>query len=401
MLKNKSLMVTICFILFLSLICPIVRSENETKDMTANELTVETTHLINEDPEATTNTNQSSLTDENLKKGDVYLSGDHVTVDYIVDGNLFIIANTVTINSQIGGDAFICANTVNIGESGYIFSNLFTVAKHVTINGLVYDLYSISQITTITGAVYRDIRINANIVHLSGTIGRNAFIKCANLNFPQSTHELDEEKTKTTSSCQITGDLHYTAIQEASIPEGTVKGEIQFTSKDLSHGNYLQKNMISIASLVIIVVIIWLISLWIAPKFFKNITSLITTKKLILTIGLGILAPIVIFLISILFLMFKLTFSFGLLLLLTLFIFMAISTSIFIMAINHVICHQLKIQKTIAVFGMLIISTITLSLLALIPYVGSFIRIIALVLGLGMLIGHFVFKDTCKTETIN
>ena len=78
----------------------------------------------------------------NFKKGDVYLTGNDVVVNDIIDGNLFVFANSVTINSQIGGDAFILAGTVNVGEQGYIFSNLFTCAQNVNISGVVYDLYT-------------------------------------------------------------------------------------------------------------------------------------------------------------------------------------------------------------------------------------------------------------------
>ena len=50
------------------------------------------------------------------KKGDVYLTGNDVVVNDIIDGNLFVFANSVTINSQIGGDAFILAKKLIIDE---------------------------------------------------------------------------------------------------------------------------------------------------------------------------------------------------------------------------------------------------------------------------------------------
>ena len=195
MLKNKFTIITILTVIILALTVPLVRAEDEpTTDAQANPDS--TIMPINENPgepadSSVVQPNGSSETgtiaDENMKKSDVYLAGDNVTIDYIVDGNLFVFANHVTINAQIGGDAFICANSVTIAEQGYVFSNLFTFSKDVTVNGVVYDLYSASETTTINGYVYRDVRIGSNSVSILGTIGRNAYIDCNYLNFVQGT----------------------------------------------------------------------------------------------------------------------------------------------------------------------------------------------------------------------
>ena len=123
MLKNKITKITLVLLLALSLLVPIVRADdNEAEPISDNsqEKAIETT----QGNETTSETTQS--TDNSMKKSDVYLTGDDVKVDYIVDGNLFILANTVTISSQIGGDAFICAKTINVEKEGYIYSNLFS-----------------------------------------------------------------------------------------------------------------------------------------------------------------------------------------------------------------------------------------------------------------------------------
>ena len=62
------------------------------------------------------------------------------------------------------------------------------------------------------------------------------------------------------------------------------------------------------------------------------------------------------------------------------------------------ICNKLKIEKTIGIFGILIVSSIVVWALGLIPYVGTLISIIAVVLGLGALVASIVLKD--KKETI-
>ncbi len=396
MLKNKLKIIAILSVIILAFTLPIVKAENETTDNPVNQ--DETTEPLNLD----NNNSEMDNTDENdedFKKSDVYLTGDNVTIDYIIDGNLFVVANHVTINSQVGGDAFICANTVTIGEDGYVFSNLFTLSKNVIIQGVVYDLYSASENTTISGYVYRDIRVGANTVTLSGTIGRNAYIDCNHLDFVQNTDTNREEQTnETPQNAAINGNLKYSAKQEVSIPEGIVTGETTFEKEVFFEGNTFQKQIMSLGTFLATVIIIWLLCLWLAPKFLKNNISLLTTKKILPVIGFGILTPIVGILAAILLFTLGLTSNIALLLIITLIILMMISTSIFIITINNIICKQFNIEKRIITFGMLVACTIVLWLLNLIPVISSIIGFITVVLGLGMIISNLVFKN--KTENI-
>lgn len=407
MLKKKFKIIAILTVILLSLTIPVVRAVDEIDDNAEDpdvtvyeddfdEETDPTADPANDDSELT---DTDDITEDNFKKSDVYLSGDDITIDYIVDGNLFVIANNVTINSQIGGDAFICANSVTVGEQGYVFSNLFTFSKNVTVDGVVYDLYSASENTTINGYVYRDIRVGSNTVNISGTIGRNAFIDCENLNFVQNTNTDNEDTSTVTSQGNITGNLSYSAKQEASIPEGAVTGETNFEQEKTSNANIIQKQLISLGTLIATVIVIWLVCLWRTPKFLKNAIPLLTTKKVLPVIGFGILAPIVGIIVGTILFLLGITATLGLLLLTILFVLIAISTSIFIITINNIICNKLKIQKTIGIFGMLIVSTIVLWLISLIPYIGSIVELIAIILGLGIILSSLILKNKSEDTT--
>ena len=409
MLKNKMKIITILTVIILAFTLPVVRAENETADNAVNPdtATTENTSEENVSNEATQPTDlannnaemdASGTDDENFKRSDVYLSGDDVTIDYIIDGNLFVVANHVTINSQVGGDAFICANTVTIGENGYVFSNLFAFAKNVNIDGVVYDLYSASENTNINGYVYRDIRIGSNTVNISGTVGRNAYIDCANLNFTQNTHTNEEENQETSSQGVINGNLKYSAKQETSIPEGSVIGETNFEKEMSFEGNTFQKQIMSLATFLVTVVVIWLLCLWLAPKFLKNNTSLLTTKKILPVIGFGILTPIASIIAAILLFILGATSQLAFLLIVTLIVLMMLSTSIFIITITNVICEKLKIEKTGRTFSILVMTTIALWILNLIPFVNSLVGFVATVLGLGIVVSSIVLKD--KTDDI-
>ncbi len=77
---------------------------------------------------------------------------------------------------------------------------------------------------------------------------------------------------------------------------------------------------------------------------------------------------------------------------------MAISTSVFVIAINNIICNKLKITKNVTVFGILILSAIALWLIGLIPYIGSIVSLVAVILGLGMITYSILFKNKKVVE---
>lgn len=393
MLKNKFKIITILFVIILALTLPVVRAENEIAENTS---TTPTTESSNTTTEVTNNS-----TDESFKRGDVYLVGDNVTIDYIVDGNLFVVANNVTINSQIGGDAFICANTVTVEEQGYIFSNLFTFSKNVNVNGVVYDLYSASETTTIKGYVYRDIRVGSNTVNIFGTIGRNAYVSCSGINFSQDT-DVNNEETNFTSQGMINGNLEYSAKEEISIPESSVTGETTFKQELVSDNDntIIQEQFLSLGVFVVTIIVIWLLCLWLAPKFLNNANKLIT-EKLLPVIGFGFLTPIVITILFILLLILGITSKIALLSLGILLLLIAISSSISVICINDIICNKFKIEKTIVKLGILVVSSIVIWLLTLIPYVGGLISFILTIVGLGIIAISIIPARTKKKENKN
>lgn len=158
-------------------------------------------------------------------------------------------------------------------------------------------------------------------------------------------------------------------------------------------GNTIQKQILSLGTFVVTVVVIWLACLWLAPKFLKNCASQLTTKKILPVIGFGILTPMVVVFASIILLILGLTSKIALLLITTLVILMGISTSIFVIMVNTMICHQLKIEKTIGILGMLVVSSIVLWLVSLIPFIGSLIGFIAVILGLGSIVSSLILKE--------
>ena len=379
MLKNKITKITLVLLLALSLLVPIVRADdNEAEPISDNsqEKAIETT----QGNETTSETTQS--TDNSMKKSDVYLTGDDVKVDYIVDGNLFILANTVTISSQIGGDAFICAKTINVEKEGYIYSNLFAAANEVNISGVVYDLYTTANTLNINGYVYRDIRTSSDTLNFSGVIGRNAYVYSKNIEISSNS----DGQSSVTNKATIYGDLNYSSSSEASIPEGTVTGSVNYSPVTTStKSKSISSYILALGRFIVTVLVIWLLYLWLAPKFLEN-TGALLSKKLLPVIGSGILTPIIFVIAFVLLLILGLTSNIAIIGTMLFAVLLMISNSTFVIAINNLVCKKFNISKNTTTFGVLIITSAVIWLLELIPVVGSILNFVIMIIGLGILV---------------
>ena len=381
MFKKKIKIISLIALLLISLLTPIVNAENEVE--------VETTTTDQVTPISET---QEEIT---IKEGDEYLFQDTVTIDTPVDGNLFIMANTVTINTQIGGDAFIFADTLNIEEDGYILNNIFACANTIHVKGVAYNIYSVGDTLTIDGFIYRDVKSICNTLNINSMIGRNVFVDCSSINFKEKP---DTEDTPSIASYgSIQGDLNYSSDKEISIPDGYVSGETHFSQ--LQNNTFdISNYMYSLGAILVSAIVLWLIGLWISPKLLHNTSHSMTLRKALQIIGLGIIVPIVITLLSVIILLIPITSQLTILLLCVLAILFFISTSVAIINVNTMICNKLKITQNLYKLGFLIITTIIYWLLTLIPYVGIVVSLIAIIWGIGTISYNILIKENSNEK---
>ena len=384
MLKKKIKIISLIALLLISLFAPIVNAENE--------VDTETTTTDQVTPISET---QEEIT---IKEGDEYLFQDTVTIDTPVDGNLFIMANTVTINTQIGGDAFIFANTLNIEENGYILNNVFACANTINVKGVAYNIYSVGNTLTIDGFIYRDVKSVCNTLNINSMIGRNVFVDCSSITFKEKPNT--EDTPSITSYGSIQGDLNYSSDQEISIPDGYVSGETHFSQ--LQNNTFdISNYMYSLGAILVSAIVLWLIGLWISPKLLHNTSHSMTLRKVLQIIGLGILVPVIITLLSVIILLIPITSQLTILLLCVLVILFFISTSVAIINVNTMICNKLKITQNLYKLGFLIVTTIIYWLLTLIPYVGMVISLIAIIWGIGSISYTLLIKEKSDEKNLD
>lgn len=392
MLKNKTKIIAFLLVLILAITSSFVYADNETSSENDIALISDTseTKPVETNVENTVSTNETSK--DSYKNSDVYLMGDNVTIDYVVDGNLFVMADTVTINSKIGGDAFIMAKTINVGDQAYIFSNLFAMANSIDIKGVVYDVYALSQNFTVSnGYIYRDAKLCCNTININGVIGRNAFVSCSNINF--NTDENDKGI--------IYGDLTYSTPSELSFDKNIVNGNVTYKAPKVSPEKSVREIVASyisdLGAFLAFVIIIWLVCLWLAPKFLND-TNKFVGKKTLNVLGTGLLTLIAVPIACIILLLLQLTAGISLLTVAIYILALIVAKSIFTIVANNYLCSKLNINKNTGIFGMLIVSGVIVWVISELPYVGGIVSFIISVLGLGVLISSLLPKREKKTK---
>lgn len=398
--NSKFLKILLTLVFLVSTSVSFVLADNETASESDISLTSETS---SEENAVATESNQEQK-DDSFKKSDLYLCEDEVNIDYIVDGNVFIMANKVTINSQIGGDAFILAKEVIIDSEGYIFNNLFTCAQSITLKGVAYDIYACAQDVNISGGfVYRDLKAVCQKLNVAGTIGRNAFVNASTIVFNEGI-ENDNTETNTTKKGIIYGNLEYNSSEEISIPENSVLGNTKFTksalSIDITTNSIITNYILDLGAFLAFVLIIWLVCLWLAPKFLEstnNYVGKVTWKVL----GYGLFALIAIPIIAIILILLQLTSSVALLLIALYILSLVIAKVLFTITANKFLCTKLNINKNTGIFGMLIVTGIIVWVLKELPYIGSVVSFVITILGLGILVTALLpKKDTSNKKEI-
>lgn len=392
MLKNKTKIIAFLLVLILAITSSFVYADNETSSENDIALISDTseTKPVETNVENTVSTNETSK--DSYKNSDVYLMGDNVTIDYVVDGNLFVMADTVTINSKIGGDAFIMAKTINVGDQAYIFSNLFAMADSIDIKGVVYDVYALAQNFTVSnGYIYRDAKLCCNTININGTIGRNAFVSCSNINF--NTDENDKGI--------IYGDLTYSTPSELSFDKNIVNGNVTYKAPKVSPEKSVREIVASyisdLGAFLAFVIIIWLVCLWLAPKFLND-TNKFVGKKTLNVLGTGLLTLIALPIACIILLLLQLTAGISLLTVAIYILALIVAKSIFTIVANNYLCSKLNINKNTGIFGMLIVSGVIVWVISELPYVGGIVSFIISVLGLGVLVSAILPKKAKKAS---
>ena len=337
---------------------------------------------------ASDGTNKTTSSTEASTNHDVYLSGDSITIGSgeTVNGNAFVCAKTVTINGQIGGDLFVIADTLNI-DGGQIYGNVFALSQSITLNGLIYDFYAACVTLTMgyDGVAYRDLKVNCDNATINGVVGKNINISA------KTSLSLD-------SDCIVYGDLNYSTASEITVADGLVKGTVNFDKLAPTSSAGILGYVMAGLTLLVYVLVIWLLMSKLAPKFYDKVTKM-PVKKLLVSILVGLVAMIVVPLVSIalFFTVIGIPVAFALIAVFA--IILAISFATVSINLANKLASKVKVLAKFNNLFAVIIVTLVLWLITLIPYVGPIVNMLLVLCGLGMVLANIISKNKKSVET--
>ena len=388
--KNFKVKLLVALILIATLLTTFSYAEENVTDEAVNgevsvTATSEDTNTEVQSTDTETNNEDTNTTTSTVKEGDLFLTGDSVTIDYPVSGNMFIFANDVTINHNVDGNIFVFANSLTVGSNAYVYSDLFVCANEVTIAGTVYDVYSLSTRLTLETSTYivRDITAKTSTLTLSGYVRRNA-----NLSF--DTIQVDETYTL------IDGDLNYSATSQ-SIPESIVSGSINYTegsgySEEPSKmfQNYLKE----LLQVLVVAIIIVLIVVFATPKFTNKMHSILENKAAA-TLGCGALTLILVPVLCFILFCTVVGIIPALALLFTFIFIISISPIILSIPLAKIVCEKMKKESKGLTIVFALLFVVIIWLLEQIPVLGILVALFVSLFGLGI-ITYSIFRPAPK-----
>jgi len=335
-----------------------------------------------------------------IEKKDVYLIEEsNVTIDYLIDGNLYVISNgTVILTTEVGGNVFILAPTVVIEKEASIYYSAFILAENLTVNGLIYDLYSASTSLTLseTGIIYRDVHSFAETINFAGIIGRNAYFSGNKITLTPGTAE--------GTNGIIYGNLEYSSPNKIENTDKVVIGETKHTKTSLegettseSISTIIIEKLKSLVAYLIFVLAVWGLFKLMKSNYIATSKQLLKTKPLPV-LGIGFLTLITVPIISIILLFSSFTVRISAILILAYVIFLFVATSIFAIVLSEILADKFsKLNK----FLVLILTIIALFVIGFIPYIGGLVTFASFIFGLGIIVLSLFYRpNTSINEKI-
>lgn len=354
-----------------------------TNENTANTTIEDNANATSSDKQAAENDTTTAADTSATHDGDMYKAGGDIEITDSVNGNVFVTGNTVTVKGQIGGDLFVTANTVNI-DGAQIYGNIFACANTITLNGLVYDLYGVCNTLNVPyqGTVYRDIKVYCNNASIDGVVGGNVKITA-------------NQKLTLEADCMIYKDLNYSAPNEVEVKDGTVQGNVHYSSSIVKTS--AMDYVMDFAVLFVFVLLVWLGMIFFAPKFTEKATAF-SKKQILPNLGLGVLGFIFVPVISILFCMTGVGVKVGLALLALYGLMLAIASTVVIVMLAKGLAHKVKFFAKFKNLFAVIVVTLVLWAITLIPYVGFIVKAIVTLYGLGLIMRSIFLKKEKKAK---
>jgi hypothetical protein len=328
-----------------------------------------------------------TLDAEETLKGPLVLSAKEVLLDQKVEGDVFVLAQRATISGDIQGDLSVAAFEISI--SGKVSGNVTTLGFNSAVTGNVAGTMIGAAVQCMYDGVVVDVFVACLGADIAGEMSGDAWVYTNQLHVgvtgPGGIHArapvvLVRPETK------LDGTLQHLGQTETILAEGAQVGTLDYTRLPFKvFGKY--EGWQGYAA-VFLSHLIWIVTIGVAlyflqKKWFQRASDNMS-QRVFMNLWVGIGVVLITTFISMLLFISRLGWQFGAVLALALFLLAHIGIVIFANAMGRSIGHWIWKNRPDGIRHLLFGSVIV-ALLLVIPFVGSLISIIIVLIGLGAL----------------
>jgi cytoskeletal protein CcmA (bactofilin family) len=159
---------------------------------------------------------------------DLYAFGSTVTILGTVNGDVFIAGSNITMSGTVTGDVFAAGGTTTI--SGDVRQSVRAVGGTIMLSGPVGKDALIAGGTTSVGGsarIGRDLLATTGTAAISGPVTRNVLVSGGEINLAGPVGgdvKAETETLRLSNGAQIVGGLRYTSPRQAEIAAGATVG---------------------------------------------------------------------------------------------------------------------------------------------------------------------------------
>jgi cytoskeletal protein CcmA (bactofilin family) len=265
---------------------------------------------------------QPAVAADEVIEGDLYMTGDRVTVDGLVQGDLVAAGREVIVNGTVEGDLIAAAQTVyvggtvedariagmaiKLGEGAHVSEDLFGAAFSLESDtgslvgcSVVFAGYQALLAGTIGGMA----KISAGALELAGSVMGNVDAEISGkqgamspANYIPSPFEMPsvDGGLKVADSARIGGRLTYTAKSEGAIAFAeSIDGGVEHrpSEGEWEQGPNVASRVFGFLKKPISLLVVGLLLLWLAPACQRGLVEKLETRPLP-SLGWGVLTLI-------------------------------------------------------------------------------------------------------------
>lgn len=394
--KTKFIVLLVVFMLIISTFSFATDTATPTSEVPGDNARTEV-----EVPDENANPDSPQYPEEDIHNGDLYLCSNDITMDKLVDGNVFLFGKNIKVTGKVNGCLFAFGDNVTFEDSSSINQSIYVMANKLTLNGSCLDLYACaSKIDASYGFLaVRDLRVAADSFNFSGCVGRDAFVGTNNFYFDQTVDK----------SAIVYGNLTYSSANELSLGPDFVQGDISYKKeiiKEESAADIIVSKIISLCNSILYVLVVFLLCLWLAPKFLSQINNYMTVGNCAKAFGIGLLSIVVGIVAGFVLLFTVVGIPVGFATIVLTLLLVSIATAITSISITYKLKEKFAYSKNYMTYLTLAGVVIVIWALKLIPYVGAVISFVVNSIGVGIIVNyiftrnHIQKNNTAETKKV-